>query len=102
MRGVTSSRRRLLAVLIVLGLGVQLLEASGHWDRTFKDANDEIGVVAVVLCIGIAISLIAAIVKRLRPSHTPGITISIAAPLAVIAIRLLTVSDTSPPSPLRL
>jgi hypothetical protein len=102
MRGVTSSRRLLLAALIVLALGVQLLEASGHWDRTFEDANDEIGVVAVVLCIGIAISVIAAIVKRIQPSHMPGIGITVAAPLTLVAVRRLAVSSTSPPSSLRI
>jgi heme A synthase len=63
------SRKWLIVALLALCVGVQMLEASGHWDRTFRDANDEAGVVVVVLCIGIAIAL-RKFFLRVRPSHS--------------------------------
>ena len=62
------SRKFLIAVLLVLCVGVQLLEASGRWDRTFKDANDEAGIVVIVLCVGIAIAVATNLFLRALPS----------------------------------
>jgi hypothetical protein len=42
------------AVLLTLCVGIHALEVSGRWDQTFQDANDEAGIVAVVLCVGVA------------------------------------------------
>jgi hypothetical protein len=53
------------AALLTLCVGVHVLEMSGRWDRTFQDANDEAGIVAVVLCIGVAVSVAGTILKRL-------------------------------------
>ena len=54
------------AVLLFACVGVHALELSGHWDRTLTDANDEAGVVAVVLCIGAAIAATRAVLKSIR------------------------------------
>jgi hypothetical protein len=59
----------LAATLVTLCLGVQALEVTGHWDRTFQDAGDEAVIVAVVLCIGAAIAVAHA--TRLRVSLSP-------------------------------
>jgi len=59
-----------VAALLTLCVGVNVLEASGRWDRTFRDANDEAGVVAVVLCVGIAVVTAGAMLARFRGSAT--------------------------------
>jgi hypothetical protein len=61
----------ILKKLLVVGLlsacvGVQVLEASGRWDRSFMDGNDEAGIVAVVLCVGMAISVAGTLLKAIH------------------------------------
>jgi uncharacterized membrane protein required for colicin V production len=46
----------IVAAMVALAVGVQILEASGRWDKTLQEANDEAGLVAIVLCIGVAIA----------------------------------------------
>ena len=69
----------LAATLLTLCVSVQVLEASGQWDRTLKDADDEAIIVTIVLCIGSA--LVAARVLRhaFSLSRLPG---SVLAPKA--------------------
>jgi hypothetical protein len=45
----------LAAALLTLCVGLQVLEASGQWDRTLQDSGDEAVIVAVVLCLGSAL-----------------------------------------------
>ena len=71
----TVSIRLIAAVLLTLCVGVHILEASGRWDGTFADANDEAGIVAVVLCIGIAIAVAGSVLARLF-AHTRGALIA--------------------------
>jgi hypothetical protein len=52
----------LAATLLTLCVGLQVLEATGHWDRTLQDSADEAIIVTVVLCIGSA--LVAARLAR--------------------------------------
>ena len=59
----------LAATLVVLCLGLQVLEASGHWDRALKDTNDEAIIVMVVLCIGAAVVTAGALAARIRPAR---------------------------------
>jgi hypothetical protein len=54
----------LAAALVALCIGVQVVEATGRWDRSIQDAGDEAIIVAVALCIGVA--LVAAGAKRLQ------------------------------------
>ena len=58
----------LAATLLTLCLGVQVLEATGRWDRTFQDTGDEAVIVTVVLCIGAALVAAGALRRRLSPS----------------------------------
>jgi hypothetical protein len=53
------------AALLTLFVGAQLVEMSGHWDRSLQDANDEAGLVAIVLCVGVALSAAATLLNRL-------------------------------------
>jgi hypothetical protein len=53
-----------VAVLLTLCVGVQVLEASGRWDRTLQDAGDEAVIVTSVLCIGAAIAVARAARKH--------------------------------------
>src|SRR5215470_17014236 len=56
--------RLLAAALVVLCVGVQVVEATGRWDRSFQDAGDEAILVTVALCVGVAIA--AASARRLH------------------------------------
>ena len=49
----------LAATLLTLSIGLQVLEATGRWDRTFQDTGDEAAIVAAVLCIGAALVVAA-------------------------------------------
>ena len=60
------ARKSLVGVLPALCIGVQLLEVSGRWDQTFQDANDEAGIVAIVLCVGVALAIACTRLARTR------------------------------------
>jgi len=49
----------LAATLLTFSIGLQVLEATGRWDRTFQDSGDEAAIVAAVLCIGAALVVAA-------------------------------------------
>jgi hypothetical protein len=59
----------LAATLLALCIGVQVLEASGRWDREIKDTNDEAIILVVVLCIGAAVATARTLLARVRPSR---------------------------------
>jgi len=62
MRAVRLSIGKLAAaILLTFCVGVQALEASGRWDRTFQDAGDEAAIITVVLCVGAAVAIARAI-----------------------------------------
>jgi hypothetical protein len=58
-----------IAVLLTLCVGVQLVELSSRWDRTIQDANDEAGIVAIVLCVGVALSVARTLLNRICRSR---------------------------------
>jgi hypothetical protein len=60
--------KTLAAMLVTLCLGVQVLEATGHWDGTLQDTTDEAIVVAVVLCVGAGIAIARAMCQPLALS----------------------------------
>jgi len=68
-------RKLFVAVLLTLCVVVHVLELSGRWDRTFQDANDEAGIVAVVLCIGVAVSAAGAVLERLAARTICGLIV---------------------------
>ena len=93
----------LAAILLTLCVGIQVLEATGQWDRTFQDSGDEAVIVAVVLCIGSA--LVAARVARQRVSPMLSQCGIAFVPAIAISISRTTVSpgiSTSPPVSLRI
>ena len=54
----------LAAVLVTLCIGLQVLEATGRWDRDFQETGDEAVLVSVVLCIGTALVVASAVRPR--------------------------------------
>jgi hypothetical protein len=60
-----TARKLFVVMMLALCVGVHLVELSGRWDRTFADSNDEAAIVAVVLCIGIAISVAGTVLNRI-------------------------------------
>lgn len=93
-----------VAALLALCIGVQVLEASGRWDRTLQDANDEAGIVAIVLCVGFALEAAGALLMRLHtPRSMSRIVLARTAPFPWSAARFaLAVSCGSPPVRLRI
>jgi hypothetical protein len=59
----------LIGAMLILCVGLQVLEATGHWDRALKDTNDEAVIVVVVLCIGAAVAMAHALRANLRPTR---------------------------------
>jgi hypothetical protein len=58
-----------VTVLLTLCLGAHLVELSSVWDRTIDDANDEVSIVSVVLCVGVALSAAGTLLNRIRGSR---------------------------------
>jgi len=59
----------LIGAMLILCVGLQVLEATGRWDRALKDTTDEAVIVVVVLCIGAAVAMARALRANLRPSR---------------------------------
>jgi hypothetical protein len=57
-----------VALLLTFCVGAHLVELSDRWDRTLQDANDEAGIVAIVLCVGVALSATGTLLNRMRRS----------------------------------
>lgn len=94
----------LATTLLVLCIGLQVLEASGHWDRNLKDANDEAIIVMVVLCIGAAVLTAGALAARVRPARTMSHLVLAATSVSLCSAPRLAISGscTSPPVRLRI
>ena len=94
----------LAATLLILCIGVQVLEASGQWDRALKDSNDEAIVVVVVLCIGAAVAAAGAVLAHVRPLRISShIVLAATSPSLWPASRLtISTSCASPPVSLRI
>jgi hypothetical protein len=94
----------LAATLLTLCVGVQALEATGRWDRTFQDTGDEAVIVTVVLCVGTALLAAAAIRRRLAPAATSSAIVPLSTRSRPVPI-LATASpsrNSSPPLSLRI
>ena len=65
------ARKAFVGVLLAFCMGVQILEVSGRWDQTFRDANDEAGIVAIVLCVGIAIAVARTLLAQVHFTRSP-------------------------------
>jgi hypothetical protein len=94
----------LAATLFVLCIGVQVLEASGRWDRALKDTNDEAIIVVVVLCIGAAMATAGALLARIRPARIVSQIVLVATTPSLWPASRLAISSscTSPPVSLRI
>ena len=91
------------AVLLTLCIGVQVLEITGHWDRTLQDTSDEAVIVIVVLCIGAAVVAAGVMRERLSSSAVRSrIMLVRAASQPATVLRLPSAFCASPPQPLRI
>jgi hypothetical protein len=94
-----------VATLLILCVGLYLLEMSGRWDQSIQDANDEAGFVAIVLCIGVALSVAGGVIASIRASR-PTVHIlvrewtTLSRQRDLLAARFASAS--SPPLPLRI
>jgi hypothetical protein len=102
VRGTTSTL--LAAMLLTLSVGLQVLEATGRWDRTFHDTGDETVIVTVVLCIGAALAAAAVIRPRISLSaiHSPLVSQLATAPAAAGRSGGVSLVSPSPPLSLRI
>ena len=94
--------KMLAATLLVLCIGVQVLEASGHWDRALKDTNDEAIIVMVVLCIGAAVVMAGALAARVRPVRTLSHLVLAATSFALLPPTRLAIASSCPSPPVSL
>ena len=98
--------RLFVATLLTLCVVISALELSGRWDRSLQDADDEAGFVAIVLCVGVALSTAGSLIAHIRTSRaTSGdrLASDTIAPYRRADPRLfLFVSSSSPPLPLRI
>ena len=94
----------LAVTLLALAIGLPVVEATGHWDRSLQDTTDEAAIVAVVLCVGAA--LVAAAVTRPRISlsviHAPIVDRLATALECFRSVGAPSGPDTSPPLSLRI
>ena len=99
------ARKSFVGVLLAFGIGVQLLEISGRWDQTFQDANDEAGIVAIVLCVGVALTasrmLLACVRFTRRVLRRLDVRLSAALSRGHLSLTLLPIPG-SPPTALRI
>jgi hypothetical protein len=96
--------RLLAAILLALCIGVQVLEASGKWDRALEDTSDEAIIVVVVLCIGAAVAKAGTLLARVRLSRIASHIVLTAMSPSVWPSSLLAISSSyaSPPVSLRI
>ena len=93
----------LTALLLTLGMGVQVLEATGHWDRTFQDAGDEAVIVTVVLCIGAVVAAVGTVRARFARSAARSLIMFVRpAPSERPHLWLPSTTFSSPPNSLRI
>jgi hypothetical protein len=71
-------RKLFIGALLTLCLGLQLLEATGRWDRTLGDTADEAQIVTILLCVGGAIAGAASMLARLQAAR-PWLSVPLAA-----------------------
>jgi drug/metabolite transporter (DMT)-like permease len=98
-------KRLFVAGLLFACAGVFVLELSGHWDRTLSDANDEVGLVAVVLCVGVAIAAARTLLKTIRERARKSVVVATLTARIQSSPSRLSVSSilfTGPPLPLRI
>jgi hypothetical protein len=93
----------LAVTLLTLAIGLQAVEATGHWDRSFEDTADEAVIVTLVLCVGAALVVAAATRPRISLSamHAP-VVIRLATALAPCPALGAAACNTSPPLSLRI
>jgi hypothetical protein len=94
----------LAATLLILCVGLQVLEATGGWDRTFQETGDEAVIVTVVLCIGAAVLVAGATRARIAasPLRGPVTTVNNGLPFPLTPVTSLSAACVSPPLRLRI
>ena len=100
-----SAGRLLVAVLLTIAAAVCVAELSGRWDQTLKDANDEAGLVSIVLCVGAAVSAAGAALQNVRPGTARARrhpAISFRTERCTSLVIPLAAGNVSPPIPLRI
>jgi hypothetical protein len=79
-------------------VGIHAVEVSGRWDQTLQDANDEAAIVAVVLCVGVAVAAARGVLKFVHADRSRGAVVFAAPPLSVFPhSRPLHASFSGPP-----
>jgi hypothetical protein len=94
-----------VVLLLALCIGVHVLEVSGRWDQTLQDTNDEAGIVAAVLCVGVALAFTGTLLKCIRLSRIGTSFVLAALPGAKVLSAIQGVprlSAASPPLALRI
>lgn len=94
-----------VAMLLATCVGFYTLEMTGRWDRSIQDANDEAGFVAIVLCVGVALSFAGATIAHIRSVRSTAFVVvanATASSRTCDRRAAHSVSTSSPPLPLRI
>jgi hypothetical protein len=93
----------LAVTLLTVAIGLQVVEATGHWDRSLQDTTDEAVIVTLVLCVGAALVVAAATRPRISLSviHAPVVIRLATATARLWPVGAASASNTSPPLSLR-
>ena len=95
-------RKLFVAAMLALCVGIYALEFSGHWDRSIQEANDEAGIVAVVLCIGATLFAVGTLLQRIPRSQVDSWFVTAeSTPLFDTLLVIRPISTDSPPISLR-
>lgn len=101
-RAMASLRRFATGVILAICIGAPILEMFDQWDRTPRDGNDtEINLVVVALCVGVAFSVAAAIVARLRAPGNHSCFVPTPASLTTLLTFATPIPNSRPPTSLR-
>jgi hypothetical protein len=91
------------AAIVTVCIGLQALEATGRWDRTLVDSQDEAAIVTAVLCIGMAVVVARTVQAALSPRAVRiSATFGRPLPRRAAASRHLTPTASGLPLPLRI
>jgi hypothetical protein len=99
-----AARRVIVVIIVAICLGVPVVEAFDRWDNTLQDGYDtEATVVIVALCVGLALTVAAAVAQWILPLRWRASTsgFSTHRPDLICAALPAPAPTGSPPTPLR-
>jgi hypothetical protein len=92
----------LIGFLLTVATAACIAELTGRWDRTIRDANDEAGLVSIVLCVGAAVTLAATLLKCVLPPACDRFLVHFVSAVPTSVLGRRPSASTGPPIALRI